>query len=264
MRSVIVAWLVGGIVAASICAHSATAGPPPIILVDEGHAEKFLVEATGKLDLSRLAGVARAAGATVESSQQELTDDSLSHVDGLVVSGAFKPFTAAEIDAVMHFLDRGGRLAVMLHIPFPLTSLLRRLHVDFSNGVIRERAHTIGGDPLNIHVTALSPHALTRNLDSIAVFGVWALMNEDSDAAIIARTSPRAWVDLNGNNRLDKADAVQAFGVAVAGHVGQGQFVVFGDDAIFQNQFLTHGNAVLAKNLACWLTRSTCQAARST
>jgi hypothetical protein len=35
--------------------------------------------------------------------------------------------------------------------------------------------------------------------------------------------------------------------------------VVFGDDAIFQNEFLTKGNAVLARNLACWLSRADCQ-----
>jgi len=263
MRSVILACLVGGIVASGPYRRMAFAAPP-VVLVDEAHGEKFLIEGTGKLDLSKLGAAFRAVGAQVESNKKELTDDRLAHVDGLVVSGAFKAFTDAEIDAVMHFLERGGRLVVMLHIPFPLTPLLRRLHVDFSNGVIHERAHVIGDDPINFQVTDLSPHALTRNVDALAVFGAWALMNEDKDATIIARTGPTAWVDLNGNNQLDKGDAVQSFGVAVAGQAGRGQFVVFGDDAIFQNEFLTKDNAVLAKNLACWLARTTCQAGGST
>lgn len=250
-------WL--GLVAAALCVHTALAASPPVVLVDEAHGEKFLVESKGKLDLSKLATAFRAAGATVEANKTPLTDERLAHVDALALSGAFKPFTTDEVDAVMRFLDRGGRLAVMLHIPFPLTSLLRRLHVDFSNGVVREREHVIGGDPMNFRVTAMSPHPLTRKVDAIAVFGTWALMSEESGAAIIARTGPQAWVDLNGNGQPDKGDAVQSFGVAVAGQVGQGQFVVFGDDAIFQNQFLTKGNAVLARNLACWLTRA-CQA----
>jgi hypothetical protein len=251
--------LVGALVASSLCAHAAFAGAPPGVLVDEGHGQKFLTAAHGKLDLSKLAAAFRAAGAKVETGKTVLTEERLSQVDALVVSGAFQPFTAAEIDAVMHFLDRGGRLALMLHIPFPLTPLLRRLHVDFSNGVIREREHLIGGEPMNFQVTALSPHPLTRKVGAFAVFGAWALMSEDAGAVLIARTSPSAWVDLNGNNQLDEGDAAQAFGVAVTGHVGQGEFVVFGDDAIFQNQFLTAGNARLAKNLGCWLVRS-CQA----
>jgi hypothetical protein len=251
IAEVIVAW--------GVTVRLASAASPPVILVDEVHGEKFRIEARGQLDLSKLAAAFRNAGATVEVGKQPLTDDSLAHVDALVVSGAFAPFTAVEIDAVMHFLDRGGRLAVMLHLPFPLTPLLRRLHVDFANGVVREREHVIGDNPMNFQVTAFSVHALTRNVDSIAVFGAWALVNEDGSAAIIARTSPSAWVDLNGNGSLDPGDAVQSFGVAVAGQLGRGQFVVFGDDAIFQNEFLTKGNAVLARNLACWLSRADCQ-----
>jgi len=255
-----VVWVFAGLVASHLCLGAALAGPSPVVLVDEAHGEKFLIAGQGKLDLSKLAAAFRAVGATLEANQQPLTDERLAHVDALVVSGAFAPFTATEVEAVMHFLDRGGRLAVMLHIPFPLTQLLRRLHVDFSNGVIREREHVIGGEPINFSVTALSPHALTHKVDRFSAFGVWALMNETNDAVIIARTGPHAWVDLNGNRQLDKGDAVQSFGVVVTGPVGQGQFVVFGDDAMFQNQFLTKGNAVLARNLACWLTRASCAA----
>jgi hypothetical protein len=264
VRGVALAPLVAGLVAASLCLPAVRATSPPVVLVDEAHGEKFLIDGRGKLDLSQLAAAFRTAGARVESSRKPLTADRLSRADALVVSGAFAPLSAAEIDAVMHFLDRGGRLAVMLHIPFPLTPLLRRLQVDFSNGVIREREHVIAGDPINFHVTALGPHPLTRQVDSVAVFGAWALMNEHSGAAIIARTSPSAWVDLNGNGSLDKGDAVQSFGVAVAGQVGRGSFVVFGDDAIFQNEFLIKHNAVLARNLACWLTRASCKAGRAT
>jgi hypothetical protein len=130
LGSVALAGLVAGLVGSSVC-RAAPAASQPVVLVDEGHGEKFLVQATGKLDLSKLAAAFRAAGAKLEPSKRELTDDRLAHVDGLVLSGAFKPLTAAEVDAVMHFLERGGRLAVMLHIPFPLTPLLRRLHVDF-------------------------------------------------------------------------------------------------------------------------------------
>jgi hypothetical protein len=226
------------------------------VLFDEGHGQKFLIGERGQLDLSRLAGVFQAEGAQIKASREALTDARLSGVDGLVVSGPFTPFTPAEIEAVTRFLDRGGRLSVMLHIPHPVAPLLHRLGVDFSNGIIRERANVIHDDPLNFHVTALSAHALTRQLDAFDVFGAWALLSTNANVAIIAQTSPTAWVDLNGNNRLDVGDAVQSFGVAVAGQFGSGRFAVFGDDAIFQNQFLTGGNVVLARNLVGWLTQA--------
>jgi len=229
---------------------------PPIVLVDEGHGQKFHIAAEGKLDLSGLAAALRAGGAKVQSIETALTTAALSHIDALVISGAFAPFSASEIDSIMHFLDGGGRLAVMLHIPFPLTPLLRQLHVDFSNGVIHEREHVIGDDPLNFNVAALGAHPLTRKVDSLSVFGAWALLSEDTSTVAIAHTSTQAWVDLNGNNTLDKGDAVQAFNVAIAGQVGRGAFVVFGDDAIFQNQFLHGGNATLARNLGAWLIKA--------
>jgi len=47
---------------------------------------------------------------------------------------------------------------------------------------------------------------------------------------------------------------MQAFGVVVAGQAGAGRFVVFSDDAIFQNRFLGDNNRILAANLGRWLT----------
>lgn len=78
-------------------------------------------------------------------------------------------------------------------------------------------------------------------------------MNTAPDAHIIASTSPRGWIDFNGDNKLSNGDVVQAFGVVVSGETGAGRFVVFADDAIFQNRFLDASNRQLARNLARWL-----------
>lgn len=233
------------------------AAAPPVVAFDETHGEKFLVGSDEKLGLSQLGEILRRGGARVQPLRPPLTG-SLDGIDALVVSGAFAAFTPEEVDALVAFVERGGRLAVMLHIPFPLTPLLRRLHVDFANGVIRDPGRSVGGDPMSFTVTTFEPHALTRGLDSISVFGAWALRNEGDQAAIIARSGNDSWIDLNRNDRSDPGDAVQSFGIAVAGAIGRGQFVVFGDDALFQNQFLEGGNRRLATNLACWLTPSVC------
>jgi hypothetical protein len=256
-RYAVLPWLVSAIV--SLPVYLADGASPPTVLFDQGHGQKFLIEGNGKLDLSDFAAVFRTVGVQVSSSRDELTDARLSGVAAVVVSGPFTAFTPAEIEAITHFLNGGGRLAVMLHIPFPVAPLLQRLAIDFSNGVIRERENLIGEDPLNFHVRALSTHPLTQRLESFDAFGVWALHGTTSTTTIIAQTSATAWIDLNGNNRLEKGDAVQSFGVAAVGQFGAGRFVVFGDDAIFQNQFLSGGNAVLAKNLACWLTSIECK-----
>jgi hypothetical protein len=226
---------------------------PPTVLFDEAHGQRFLIGQQGRLDLSSLSALFQFEGLAVKTNPEEINDRTLASADALVISGPFAPLTPTEIDATLRFLDRGGRLCVMLHIPPPAAELLKRLDVVVSNGVIRERQNVIGTDPLNFRLTKLTPHELTKNLDGFDAFGVWALLNEGDNVAILAQTSPEAFVDLNGNQTLDVGDAVQSFGVAVTGTFGKGRFVVFGDDAIFQNQFLTGSNVVLATNLAKWL-----------
>jgi hypothetical protein len=253
-RHVLVIWF--AVVVLWGCSRPPATPGKRVVLFDEAHGERFLVGEQGQLDLSGLAGVLQAEGLLVKTNREEISARSLSGVDALVISGAFTPLTLSEIDATVRFLDGGGRLAVMLHIPPPTAALLHALNVSVSNGVIREHEQLINDDPLNFHVTRMTPHDLTRDLGAFDAFGVWALLTTDVNAAIIARTSDSAWIDLNRNQIQERRDATQSFGVIVAGERGTGRFVVFGDDAIFQNQFLVGGNAVLAKNLARWLAAS--------
>lgn len=227
---------------------------PPTVLFDEGHGQQFTVAGHGPLDLSGLRARIEAAGVTVATSTQELSDTILSGTGALVISGAFAAFTKAEIDSILRFLTRGGRLGVMLHIPQPIAPLLEQLGVHTSNGVIRERENVIDVDPMNFRVTRLAPHESTTNIDSIDVYGAWALQGSGDKAVAIAETSTTAWVDLNRDRQLQERDAVQSFAVAVSGRFGAGRFVIFGDDALFQNRFLEGNNEALATNLGRWLT----------
>jgi hypothetical protein len=77
-------------------------------------------------------------------------------------------------------------------------------------------------------------------------------MAEKENVKEIAHTSPESWVDLNQNGELNDRDAKQAFAIILAGSFGEGKFVIFGDDAIFQNRFLQGGNKILGQNLAHW------------
>lgn len=252
-------WLSGRIASVLVTAAvvagltGARASAKPVVLFDEGHGERFLVGATGPLDLSALGALFRDQGWEVRTGRAALADDVLAAVDAIVLSGAFVPLVPDEIDAVVRFLDRGGRLCVMLHIGPPVDRLLYRLDTAISNGVIRERENVLEGDPLNFRVTRLASHPLLRGVGAFAVFGAWALQSLGSNPEILARTSPGAWVDLNRDGALGGGDATQSFGVAVAGVRGKGRFAVFGDDAMFQNRFLSGGNLTLGKNLVAWL-----------
>lgn len=223
------------------------------ILFDQGHGQLFAVDQDGPLQLSELAATLRGSGLEVVASRQPLSAERLKGVAAVVISGPFIPLAQQEIEALLGYLDQGGRLALMLHIGQPLIPLLHRLGVDVGNGVIRETTQIIEGEPLNFTVSDLSPHPLTANLTGFALFGAWPLMNFGVQGQEIARSGGQAWVDLDASKNQSPDDAVQSFTVVVAGQYGAGYFAVFGDDAIFQNKFLREYNQLLAHNLGRWL-----------
>lgn len=222
------------------------------ILVDSGHGERFNIDDNGPLQLSGFSEMLQATGAHVATLAVPISDASLAEADSLIISGAFAPLKADEIEALVRFLHRGGRLAVMLHIAPPLESLLERLRVSYTNGVIQERENVIDGTDINFRVNRLGTHQILQSVDEFNLYGAWGLMNQDETARVIASTSPMAWIDLD-RSEIQRKEATASFGVIVAGDIGKGGFLVFGDDAIFQNKFLNGPNKVLAANLADWL-----------
>lgn len=236
-----------------LVAWQAGAGAAPVLLIDQGHDQRFVVEKDGPLHLSGFAGVLKEEGWDVRVGTSSLTAEALAGVDALVISGPFGKLHAAETDAVLTFLARGGRVALMLHIPSPLADLVHHLDTDFTNYVLSEQENVIDGDQRNFRVKNLVSNPLFGSLDSFSIYGGWALTNTTERAAVVAATSDKGWVDLDGDRKLTKGDAVQPFGVVVEGISGAGRFLIFGDDAIFQNKFLDPQNRQLARNLARWL-----------
>lgn len=222
------------------------------VLFDTGHGEPFKADAAGELQLSGLAEALRASGAEVGTIDQPFSDAALVNVRALVVSGPFAPLHPAEIDAVVRFMERGGKVAVMLHIAPPMAPLLNRLKIGHTNGAILERQNVIDNDPLRFKVERLADHPVLNGLQDFALHGTWGLVNRDESVRVIAATGPQAWIDLN-RDKVQAKEETAAFGVAVAGEVGEGGFIVFGDDAVFQNRYLEGNNKILAANLAEWL-----------
>ena len=223
----------------------------PRVVFDQGHNQQFLIGEKGDLQLSNLADRIRSKGAAVAEINDPLNDDALKGVTALVISGPFQSLKSEEIDAVARFVKRGGRLAAMLHIGPPLAGLLDRLDIDHSNSVLHERNNVIDKD-INFRVKGLGDHVIFTGMNQFSVYGSWAL-KAGKEGTPIAHTSADAWVDLDGNKALTEVDAVGAFDVVIAGSLGSGSYLVFADDAIFQNRFLDENNSKLAANLAGWL-----------
>lgn len=232
-------------------AGNALAGDGARILFDQGHNQRFVIEEKGELQLSGFAGILRNQGAHVASTKQTLNDEALKDISALVISGPFESLKPEEVEVVVRYVERGGRLAVMLHIGSPLAGLLSRFDLDSSNSVLHERKNTIDRD-INFRVSSLTASPLFVGLEQFSIYGGWAL-DPGKTGASLAQTSSAAWVDLDGNKALSKGDLSGIFTVVVSGTLGTGNFVVFGDDAIFQNRYLDENNSRLAANLGGWL-----------
>ncbi|KPK46238.1 MAG: hypothetical protein AMK74_00870 [Nitrospira bacterium SM23_35] len=228
----------------------------PTVMFDQGHGQKFLIEKEGDLQLSKLSALFKNEGYLVKTGTGLITDDTMKGVSVLVISGAFVAVNPAEIEAILRFLDGGGSLCIMLHIPHPLTGLMSRLRVFASNGVILEKENLIRNEPKDFFITKMDQHPITKGIEKIGVHGGWALISDSAQGKIIARTSQNAWIDLNRDGQFNSNDASQSFGVAIAGTYNKGQYVIFGDDAIFQNIFLEKENMALGNNLVKWLRGS--------
>ncbi len=229
----------------------------PKVLFDQGHRQAFTIEKNGPLQLSQFAEKFSNNGWQVASTDTSFTPKTLADVKALVISGAFTPLQKSEIEAVKGFVENGGNLIVMLHIAPPLIPLLDTFGVASANGVVREHEKllVIDNQPLNFKTSSLVEHPLTKGLSHISIYGSWPLLPLRDSAKIIASTSSNAWVDLNRDDTLSAKDAVQEFGVVVAGTLGKGKFAFFADDAMFQNNFFKGENIKLVDNMSNWMSQ---------
>jgi len=92
----------------------ASAVASPAVLFDQGHGQHFLIADNGPMDLSQFASLLTHEKATLLVSDKQLTTDSLADVDILNISGPFLPITEPELNAIVQFLDQGGRPALFV------------------------------------------------------------------------------------------------------------------------------------------------------
>lgn len=224
-----------------------------VVLFDQGHDQRFLLDSEEPLGLARLAGEFRAQELLPRALTREISAASLRGAAALVISGPFRAIGEGEVKAVTDFLQQGGRLCLLLHTAGPAMPLLRDLGVAVTKAPLREERNLLGDNPLEFRVINIEKHRLTEGVGSFNLNGAWGVINYTPAGRVLAWTSPEAWADLDGDGVRGAEEPPTALGVLVTGDMGRGGFVVIGDDAVFQNQFLVGGNLRLARNLAAWL-----------
>lgn len=222
------------------------------VAFDLGHNEIFSPLNDGKLHYSNFYKSFQEAGANAGVNELLVTPEVLKDVDAYVIAGPASPFITPEIMALQGFVHDGGSLLVLLHISSPVARLTESFGIYVSNFVLSEGKNLIEGESQDFFVTDFAPSPVTKGLKKIALFGSWGLMAERG-ALVVARTSDKAWADLNRSRTLEPDEPVQSFGIVAVREFGAGRVVVVADDAPFANSFETAGdNSLLADNIINW------------
>ncbi len=225
---------------------------PYRVAFDMAHNEIFSPENTGRLHYSSFYNGFKKAGAKASVNTRLVTPAILEGLDAYVIAGPASPLVTPEILALKDFVHEGGSLLVLLHISAPVARLTEAFGIIVSNFVVSEKENTIGGRSQDFYVTDITDSPVTRGLKKIAVYGTWALLPE-SGAKGVAKTSKKAWADLNRNRKKDKGEPTDSFAIVAVKEFGRGRVVVVADDAPFANAFINIGdNTRLSRNIINW------------
>lgn len=223
------------------------------IIFDTSHRVIFQPRSEKYLGLKDFLTLFEKDGNRVDVVDKNLSRESLTKTDVLVIPGSMRPYKAGEIHSIESYVRDGGSLLVLLHIAPPLARLTERFGIILSNVVISESVNTINKQSQDFYAHDIAPHPVTEGVKSIALYGAWALMTE-GNAKVIASTSKHAWGDMNRNRIFDAGEPMLKFGLVAATEFGKGRVVVVADDAPLANAFIGEAdNVQMAKNIIRWL-----------
>lgn len=150
----------------------------------------------------------------------------------LVVAGVESEYTDAEVDAITSFVEDGGSLVLADDFGFG-NDVATEFGLSFSNRVLRD--DEFRGNSSFVEVNGTLPDG--RNATLLTNVPT-ALNVADADGEVLARTSPGAYVDVNGDGREDGGDISNAFPVAYRTGMGEGQAIFLSDPGLLANQAL--------------------------
>ena len=221
---------------------------------DMSHKEIFSPSAETEMGLSNFSKALSDHGYKLKINQQPLAAGTLNGAKLLVLAGPMTELTQEEQKAVTDFIKKGGSLLVMIHISQPVISLAEKFDIQPSISTVCDQANPVEDSPQDFYVSDFGDHPLGAKVERLAVFGTWALRTRDGSAAsIVARTSKKAWADLNQDRLLGEDEPQDSYGIVAVSDLGNGKVVFCADDAILINKFMEVGdNKRFGENLISW------------
>ena len=255
---------------------SLTQAARPAVFFTQGHGERSPDDFDRHSGYSRIAARLRDDNVDVETLNLGEARAVPNHCALMVVAGPVQSFAPFEIALVRDYLDRKGRLLLLLdaRVDTGLEPLLAHWGVALGDDVVVDETRTLSGREL--YVPTYPPHPVTASLDSIAsVFFLprsvrplpRAAGGDKPSVAELAACSPAGWAEFDPDDpspHLDpQVDIPGPVPIAVAIERGPvpgvhvqirpTRLVVVGDSDFVSNSGLMGANADFFLNAANWL-----------
>jgi tetratricopeptide (TPR) repeat protein len=185
----------------------------------------------------------------------------LKKYDVLILASFEESYSLGEVEAIKQFVENGGGLLVMGDTEYPNNSVAREFGVAFASETVYiadKKAEKYVSDAHMFYVTDIASHAITKDVDQIALNGGLPIINFESGISLI-KTSKDSWAD-----RLDSKFGSQQddedkgpFDILVAKEIGKGRAVFFGGAISYWNAVIfeeDHQNLQLIHNAVQWLS----------
>jgi hypothetical protein len=219
----------------------------PLLLVDYAHGEIFPPLDPRDLGYATLDTVFKEAGYEVRVISEPLTAKELRRAKVYLLAGPMNELSEEERSALRDFVERGGKVVVLVHIASPLRKFLEEYNITLG-WVVAEHENTLG-KAQDFMVRNVGEGELFEGVGSLSFYGAFSVRAPES----YAFTSPRAWEDLNLNGVWEEGEPRGKFALIGMANYGKGYILVLGDDATLANRFIgEEDNFKLARNLAEW------------
>lgn len=260
--------------------QSITQERAPVVYFLRGHGERDINDRDPYAGYSELAQRVRGDNAEAREFTLAAEHGVPAEADVVVVSGPTKAFSAQEIEVLQSWVEKNGRLMVLLDTgpAGGLDGLLNHWGVRLDNDEVVDPQRSLTG--LDLFVNTYGPHPITRRLQQItSVFYLPRSVEAESPptgrvdradqpvVTTLALSSADSWAESDLEQKPMKFDARSdrrgPISLAVAVERGPLQvvdvdirptrLVVFGDTDFLSNGALSGGNADLFMSALNWL-----------
>lgn len=204
------------------------------ILIDEAHGNRHHLgdpEAPGTL--SWIARPAKAGGLPLHATR-DFSPQRLAQARLLVIAGASRALSPAQIDGVVRWVHGGGSLLLLTdHEPFasPAAELAGRFGVGYSKDMVRlDRRDASARIQFTRAAGNLRDHAITRGAKRVLTYGGQAIWRSEPRTAVLLALPSETFGEAGQPIRASGAAQLIAF------EAGRGRVVVSGESGVFTAQ----------------------------